>query len=119
MNHIISRKCIMILPLMLTLVLTAGFIQSELKAQGPNVLIIQCDQLRAMSVGCYGSTQVLTPNIDGLAEKGIRFDNAVTLTPFCAPTRASFQSGLYQHEHRVLGNNDKMALSLIRGIITG
>ena len=99
--------------MILPVILMNSLPHTGVQAKEPNILIIQCDQLRAMSIGCYGNTQIRTPNIDSLAARGIRFDQAVTLTPFCAPTRASFQSGLYQHQHRVLGNNDKMADDVI------
>ncbi len=60
----------------------------------PNIILIMADDLGAESVGCYGSTSYLTPNLDAMAASGIRFNNAYA-TPLCTPTRAMIMSGLY------------------------
>ena len=61
----------------------------------PNVILCMCDQLRAFEVGCYGNTVVRTPNIDQLAEEGVRFEHAVTNNPVCMPARSSLLTGQY------------------------
>jgi arylsulfatase A-like enzyme len=60
-----------------------------------NVIICQCDQLRAFELGCYGNGFVRTPNLDAFAAKGVRFDVAVANQPVCMPSRASLLSGQY------------------------
>jgi hypothetical protein len=57
------------------------------KAAGFNVLLITVDTLRADHLGCYGHDSADTPAIDGLAEKGIRFDQAVASAPITLPVR--------------------------------
>ncbi|NNE96709.1 MAG: choline-sulfatase [Acidimicrobiales bacterium] len=59
----------------------------------PNVLIIMADQLAPHFTGTYGHPLVKTPNIDALAERGVRFDNAYCHSPLCAPARFSMMSG--------------------------
>ena len=62
------------------------------------------DQQRPDSLGCYGNNQAITPNIDSLAEGGIRFESAYTPCPLCAPARYSLLTGRYPHIHGVITN---------------
>lgn len=71
-----------------------------------NILFIMCDQLRWDYLSCYGHKTLHTPNIDSLAERGVRFDNAYCQAPLCGPSRASFYSGRYMSSHGVMANND-------------
>ena len=59
-----------------------------------NVLIIIADELSTWGLGCYGG-QVHTPNIDRLANQGVRYDAAYTPSPICVPTRACIATGRY------------------------
>lgn len=61
---------------------------------GPNVLFLICDDLNC-DLGSYGHPQVRSPNIDRLAERGVRFENTHCQYPLCGPSRASFMAGLY------------------------
>jgi arylsulfatase A-like enzyme len=60
----------------------------------PNVVFILADDLGWMDLGCYGSTFYDTPNIDALADRGLRFTQAYMASPLCAPARASILTGL-------------------------
>ncbi|AQQ71003.1 Arylsulfatase [Limihaloglobus sulfuriphilus] len=61
----------------------------------PNIIIIFSDQMRSFSLGCYGNRFVKTPNIDRLAESGLRFETAVSNSPTCVPGRSNLLSGQY------------------------
>jgi arylsulfatase A-like enzyme len=75
-----------------------------------NILFIMCDQLRWDYLSCYGHLKLHTPNIDALAARGVRFDNAYCQAPLCGPSRASFYSGRYASSHGVMANSDPLRL---------
>ena len=71
-----------------------------------NILFIMSDQLRWDYLSCYGHQTLHTPNIDSLAKRGVRFDNAYCQSPLCGPSRASFYGGRYMSSHGVMANSD-------------
>jgi arylsulfatase A-like enzyme len=64
----------------------------------PNILLISCDHLRADLLGCAGHPIIQTPNIDLLAQNGVRFDQAYSTTPICIPARSTIMAGQEGHE---------------------
>ena len=70
-----------------------------------NVLFIMCDQLRYDYLGCTGHPTLKTPNIDELAKRGVRFENAYVQSPICGPSRMSFYTGRYVRSHGSTWNN--------------
>ena len=63
----------------------------------PNILLITADQMRWDCLGCAGNETIQTPNLDGLAARGVVFRNAFTPNPICVPARASIMTGNYPH----------------------
>jgi arylsulfatase A-like enzyme len=57
------------------------------------------DDQRWDALGCAGNPVILTPNMDLLAGRGVRFANAFATTPICAASRASILTGLYERAH--------------------
>ncbi len=68
-----------------------------------NVLFIAVDDLRP-ELGCYGNDTILTPNIDGLARRSLRFENAYCQSAVCGPSRASLITGLRPDTTKIWGN---------------
>jgi uncharacterized sulfatase len=56
-------------------------------------------------LNCYRQTGLRTPNLDGLAAQGIRFDRAYNCQPVCSPARSALWTGLYPHTNGVWGNS--------------
>lgn len=61
----------------------------------PNIFLFLADDLAWHDIGCYGSPNARTPNIDRLAAEGMRFERAFTATAMCAPMRQQMYTGLY------------------------
>jgi arylsulfatase A-like enzyme len=60
----------------------------------PNILWITCEDMSA-NLGCYGDTYSVTPNLDAFAAKAMRYTNAISNAPVCAPARTTIITGLY------------------------
>ena len=80
---------------MLTLCLSAF---SALAADKPNLIFILVDDLGKEWVSAYGAEGIKTPNLDKLAERGMRFENAYCM-PQCTPTRVTLLTGQYPFHH--------------------
>lgn len=72
----------------------------------PNILIFMPDQQRADCIGCFGNPYIQTPNIDALAARGMKFENAYVNHPVCSPSRVNLMTGWYPHTagHRSLSH---------------
>ncbi|MEQ9640298.1 MAG: sulfatase-like hydrolase/transferase [Alphaproteobacteria bacterium] len=64
-----------------------------------NILWIMCDQLRFDYLSCTGHPHLHTPNIDRLAQRGVRFSRAYVQSPICGPSRMSYYTGRYVRSH--------------------
>ena len=71
----------------------------------PNVLLIMTDQQPVSTIGCYGNSVVKTPAQDRLAREGMRFDNFYIAAFACTPSRATYLTGCYSHNHGVVIND--------------
>lgn len=74
-----------------------------------NILLLLADQFRHDTLGCAGHPVVRTPNLDRLAQEGVRFTQAYTETPVCVAARSALITGQYGHR---LGNIDNDAVSV-------
>jgi N-sulfoglucosamine sulfohydrolase len=68
--------------------------QYDSDGDSPNILCITCEDI-SPKIGCFGDSVAHTPNIDKLAEEGIRFTNVFSVSGVCAPSRAALITGMY------------------------
>lgn len=82
------------------------------QARPPNILFVQCDQLTAFALPCYGNRTAKTPNIDALAAAGTVFANAYSNFPICVPSRASMMTGQLASRIGVWDNGAELCASV-------
>ncbi len=75
--------------------------------RAPNVVLIVADDLGRGDLGAYGQRFIRTPNLDRMAREGLLFTDAYAPSPVCAPSRASFMTGLHQGHARIRGNTGR------------
>ena len=66
-----------------------------------NVVFILTDDQGIWAAGCYGNSEIRTPNIDRLATEGMRYENFFVATPVCSPSRATLLTGRIPSQHNV------------------
>ncbi len=101
-NSLVSRRSLT-LAMAVMIIATLGPAVFSAEPPRPNVLFIISDDLNN-SLGCYDSEIVKTPNIDSLAERGVRFERAYCQFPLCGPSRNSMLTGLYPNSSGILSN---------------
>jgi arylsulfatase A-like enzyme len=74
----------------------------------PNVLLVTLDQFRGDCLSSAGHSLVKTPNLDAIAADGLRLARHYSQAAPCSPGRASLYTGMYQMNHRVLGNGSPL-----------
>jgi len=82
------------------------------KSNQPNILFVFSDQQRWDTVDCYGQPIFpdLTPNLDQMANEGVRFEHAFTCQPVCGPARACLQTGKWATETGCFKNDIALPL---------
>lgn len=90
----------------------------QAQEQRPNIIYIMCDDLGYSDVGCYGQQYIATPNLDRMAEQGMRFTQAYAGSPVSAPSRACFMTGQHTGHTKVRGNKEWRSGSVQYGNLT-
>jgi arylsulfatase A-like enzyme len=76
-------------------------------ADRPNLIVMMTDDQRFDAMSCAGNAVLKTPNMDRIANEGVRFRNMFVTNSLCAPSRATLMTGLYSHSHGVRDNTAK------------
>jgi arylsulfatase A-like enzyme len=82
----------------------ASLFAAQAPARKPNILLILADDLGYGNLGCYGGSQIQTPNLDRLAAGGMRFTDAYAGSTVCAPSRCTLMTGYHTGHARTRGN---------------
>ena len=90
--HVVYAQCIALF--------LAPAITNAAEAVRPNIVVILADDLGYADPGCYGG-KIPTPNIDRLAEEGMRFTDAHSTSSVCSPTRYGLLTGRYNWRSRL------------------
>jgi arylsulfatase A-like enzyme len=99
-----SSRLLLLLTAVLPLLPCAGVSAASPAAPRPNILWLIAEDF-GPHLGCYGTKEVSTPNLDRLAAEGVRYTRFFTTAPVCSPSRSAFMTGMYQtaigaHQHR-------------------
>lgn len=85
--------------------LALGAATSPAKAAAkPNIIYIMADDLGYGDLGCYGQTEIKTPNIDRIAAEGVKFTQHYAGSTVCAPSRCALMTGLHTGHCTIRGN---------------
>ncbi|GAB4456717.1 MAG: arylsulfatase [Armatimonadaceae bacterium] len=76
-------------------------------SERPNLIVILADDLGYGDLGCYGQSQIPTPNLDRLAAEGTRFTDCYSGSTVCAPSRCVLLTGLHTGHCTVRGNGQE------------
>lgn len=93
--------------------LLSGTLTACSKEQAPNIVIIFTDDQGYGDVGCYGAQGFQTPNLDRMAQEGIRFTSFYVSEAVCSASRASLMTGCYAQRvsiHGALPARSKLGL---------
>ncbi len=85
------------------IVLAFSSCDRSVEERRPNFIIIYTDDQQFMGAGVNGNPVILTPNMDSLSQRGLRFTNAHVAFSLCSPSRAALLTGRYGSQNGVLG----------------
>ena len=100
---VLNKKNLTLLTGLLAIGTSGVFSHSD---QDPNIIYIYADDLGYGDLGVYGQQKIETPNIDKLAEDGIRFTQHYSGAPVCAPARSVLLTGLHTGHTPIRGNDE-------------
>ena len=101
-----SRLCFAFAMGLLLLPVLGGLAPAEESQKRPNILFIFSDDHGYQALSCYGSNRNQTPNLDRIAQEGMRFDRAFVTNSICGPSRAVVLTGKYGHLNGFVRNGD-------------
>ena len=95
-----------ITPFALAPLAAIGLHAADKDAKRPNIIFVLCDDMGYGDIGCYGQPYISTPNLDRMANEGMRFTQAYAGSPVSAPSRACLMTGQHTGHTRIRGNKE-------------
>lgn len=95
-----NRKLIAVIILSVVSVNCKGFIKQVPTENKPNIILIMADDLGYETLGVYGGDSYRTPNLDKLANEGMRFEHCYSM-PLCTPSRVQIMTGKYNFRNYI------------------
>ncbi|MCG8697675.1 MAG: sulfatase-like hydrolase/transferase, partial [Bacteroidales bacterium] len=82
----------------------------------PNIVVVYIDDLGWGDLSCFGNTNASTPNIDSMADGGIRFHQFYVNSPVCSPSRVALSTGQYPQRHKITSFLETKVANASKGI---
>jgi len=94
--------------LFVTVLAVAVHAPRAIAAAPPNIIFIFADDMTCQAISCYGESRNLlhTPNMDRIAQEGMRFDRCLVTNSICGPSRATILTGKYSHNNGFYNNSN-------------
>lgn len=108
MSNLVKMKKFLFNSWLLVIIVFVVFVNACNNEKKPNLVYVFADQLRYDVFGFEGDEKAITPNIDKLAAEGVCFTNSVSVSPVCAPHRASLFTGKYTSSTGMVVNEIRM-----------
>jgi len=109
----LKLKSVSIIVLLVSILVLLGGYANKANEK-PNVIVIFIDDMGYADLSCFGNPVVKTPNIDALAQQGIKFTNFYVNSPICSPSRVALFTGCYPMRFKIHSYLDG---SIIQGLI--
>ena len=81
--------------------LVVMLVSTQLQADRPNVILVFIDDMGWGDFSCFGNEHANTPNVDRLADEGVRFEQFYVNSPICSPSRTAISTGQYPQRWRI------------------
>ena len=91
------------------IIISCNGLYSQRKNDKPNILFVMSDQWRRQALGFLNEDPVITPHLDSFVKEAVFFQNSITNSPICTPSRATIFTGQYPHTHGVIANSVRLS----------
>ena len=99
----LKNRSLMLIAFLMFCIILFGY-ASEKTVSKPNIIFILADDLGRGDVSCYDGRKIETPNLDLLADEGMKFNNFYSAAAVCSPTRASCLTGRFPYAYQINGH---------------